>query len=70
VEADQVWGRDLADAAAFLEAWGPIKYNLGLVAPEVAGKAKQALGEALRPFERDGAVRTRGTAWLVTANVS
>ncbi|MFI0355886.1 class I SAM-dependent methyltransferase [Actinomadura sp. 9N407] len=69
VEADQVWGGDLTDATEFLAAWGPVKYHLGLVGPEVAAKAKQALAEGVRPFVRDGAVRTRGTAWLVTANV-
>jgi SAM-dependent methyltransferase len=69
VEADQVWGRDLQDAAGFMADWGPVKHHLGLAGPEAAAKAREALVEGLRPFERDGSVRTRGTAWLVTANV-
>ncbi|GAA3968534.1 class I SAM-dependent methyltransferase [Actinomadura viridis] len=67
VEADQLWGRDLADAAAFLGAWGPVKYHLGLVGPEAAARAREALTESLARFERPGGVRLRGTAWLVTA---
>ncbi|WP_344591114.1 class I SAM-dependent methyltransferase [Actinomadura vinacea] len=67
VEAEQVWGRDVADAVGFLGAWGPVKYHLGLVDPESAAKAREALARVLEGFERDGAVRTRGTAWLVTA---
>ncbi|MGP4029581.1 class I SAM-dependent methyltransferase [Actinomadura sp. 3N407] len=62
VEAHQVWGRDAEDAGRFLAAWGPIRYNFG-ESDELVG----TLVEALRPFERDGAVRLRSTAWLVTA---
>ncbi|MBE1533450.1 class I SAM-dependent methyltransferase [Actinomadura algeriensis] len=62
VEAEQVWGRDAADAAAFLAAWGPIRYNYGESDELVA-----TVADALRPFERDGAVRLRSTAWLITA---
>ncbi|WP_262401316.1 class I SAM-dependent methyltransferase [Actinomadura sp. CNU-125] len=62
VEAEQVWGRDAADAAAFLAAWGPIRYNYGEGDELVA-----TIADALRPFERAGAVRLRSTAWLITA---
>ncbi|QFG21995.1 class I SAM-dependent methyltransferase [Actinomadura sp. WMMB 499] len=62
VEAEQVWGRDAADAAAFLAAWGPIRHNYGEGDELVA-----TLAGAMRPFERDGAVRLRSTAWLITA---
>ncbi|WP_325050233.1 class I SAM-dependent methyltransferase [Actinomadura craniellae] len=67
VEADQRWGRDAADATAFLSAWGPVRYHLGLVDPDTAAKAVAALGSAVRRFEHPDGVRTRGTAWLVTA---
>ncbi|MEW2355342.1 methyltransferase domain-containing protein [Spirillospora sp. NPDC029432] len=67
VEADQVWGRDLDDAAAFLADWGPVHYHLGLVGPEQAAKARAALVDGLRPFAGERGVRARGTAWLVTA---
>ncbi|MDL4820960.1 class I SAM-dependent methyltransferase [Actinomadura opuntiae] len=62
VEAEQVWGRDARDAAEFLAAWGPVRHNLGQ-----ADGIGAALADALRPFERDGAVRLRSTAWLVRA---
>ncbi|MFC7304112.1 class I SAM-dependent methyltransferase [Streptomyces monticola] len=67
VEADQIWGRDVADAAGFMADWGPVKYHLGLVDPEAAARARGALETALRPFAGPDAVRLRGTAWLVTA---
>ncbi|WP_412516206.1 methyltransferase domain-containing protein [Actinomadura madurae] len=62
VEAEQVWGRDAQDAAEFFSGWGPIRYNYG-----AGEEIRAAVAEAMRPFERDGAVRLRGTAWLVTA---
>jgi SAM-dependent methyltransferase len=67
VEADQVWGRDVADAAAFIAAWGPVRHWLSQVDPATAATATAALIEALRPYEQGGAVRLRGKAWLVTA---
>ncbi|WP_202125047.1 class I SAM-dependent methyltransferase [Actinomadura physcomitrii] len=62
VHAEQVWGRDAADAAEFLAGWGPVRHNLG-DGPEL----RAAITDAMRPFERDGAVRLRGTALLVQA---
>ncbi|MFF4597780.1 class I SAM-dependent methyltransferase [Amycolatopsis sp. NPDC001319] len=59
VEADQVWGRDVADAAEFIAGWGPVRHH----GPD----AEAVLVEALRPFAEPGAVRLRGAAWLVTA---
>jgi SAM-dependent methyltransferase len=67
VEADQVWGRDVADAAAFISAWGPVKHHLDQIEPDEAAHALDALTVALQPFAEPDAVRLRGTAWLVTA---
>ena len=67
VEAEQVWGRDAEDAAAFLAGWGPVRHHVAQAGPEVADQVRAALTAALRPFTRAGAVRLRGTAWLVTA---
>jgi len=69
VEADQIWGRDVADAAKFITGWGPVRYHLNLAAPDAAAHARDALTAALRPFAEPDAVRLRGTAWLVTAAV-
>ncbi|QFU92629.1 class I SAM-dependent methyltransferase [Amycolatopsis sp. YIM 10] len=68
VETDQVWGRDVEDAAGFMADWGPVKHHLGQAGPETAARARDALTEALRPFAQADAVRLRGTAWLVTAH--
>jgi SAM-dependent methyltransferase len=62
VEAEQVWGRDARDAAEFFAGWGPVRYNYGS-----GDEIRDAIAKAMRPFERDGAVRLRSTAWLVTA---
>ncbi|GAA1806677.1 class I SAM-dependent methyltransferase [Actinomadura chokoriensis] len=62
VEAEQIWGRDARDAAEFFAAWGPIRYNYG-----TGDALVDTLTDAMRPFERDGAVRLRGTSLLVTA---
>ncbi|MBC6456533.1 class I SAM-dependent methyltransferase [Actinomadura sp. HBU206391] len=67
VEADQIWGRDVADAAEFISAWGPIRFHMEQAGPDAAAKARDALTPALRPFETPDGVWLRGTAWLVTA---
>ncbi|MDP9845374.1 class I SAM-dependent methyltransferase [Streptosporangium lutulentum] len=67
VEAAQVWGRDAADAARFLYAWGPVRHMLGKVDQTSAARARDALTAALRPYEGHDAVRLRGAARLITA---
>lgn len=68
VEADQVWGSDVPDAAGFMAGWGPVKYHLDQAGAEAAAGAREALSAALRPFDGPGGVRLRGAAWLVTAS--
>ncbi|MEV5981108.1 class I SAM-dependent methyltransferase [Streptomyces sp. NPDC052114] len=67
VEAYGTWGRDAADAAAFLLGSGPGRHLSGQVAPEVRDRAHRRLTEILRPYEDGGALRLRSTALLVTA---
>lgn len=62
VEAEQIWGRDARDAAQFFAEWGPIRYNYG-----AGDDLVDTLADAMRRFERDGAVRLRSRSWLVTA---
>ena len=62
VQAEQIEGRDARDAAEFFAGWGPIRHHYG-----ESEEIVDTLVEAMRPFERDGAVRLQGTAWLVTA---
>ncbi|MDT0304008.1 class I SAM-dependent methyltransferase [Streptomonospora wellingtoniae] len=66
VDAEQVWGADPADAAAFLCGWGPVQHLVGTGDP-AADRVRASAEAAMRPFARSGAVRLRGTAWLVTA---
>ena len=70
VEADQVWGHDVPDAARFISDWGPVRHHLGMVDGETAAKATEALAAALAPYAGPDAVRLRGTAWLVTGRRS
>ncbi|MFI0450758.1 class I SAM-dependent methyltransferase [Actinomadura sp. 6N118] len=64
VEAEASWGRDAADAAEFFTGWGPVRFHLGGADP---GPLRKAVEEAMRPFERAGAVRLRSNGWLVRA---
>lgn len=66
-EAYGVWGADAQDAAAFLLGTGPGRHLLDQAGPGARTGAHRVLADHLRPFERDGAVRLRATAWLVTA---
>jgi SAM-dependent methyltransferase len=67
VEARGEWGKDAADAADFLLGSGPGHHLMDQVGQETKDRARQALTEALRTHEENGAVRLRSTAWLVTA---
>ncbi|WP_079064252.1 class I SAM-dependent methyltransferase [Streptomyces sp. NRRL F-4489] len=62
-----VWGRDAADAAAFLLGSGPGRHLLARASAGDRARARAALTEALRRHEDGGALRMRATAWLVTA---
>lgn len=68
-EAPQVWGRDVADATAFLMGWGPVRHALRDADAAAAERVERAVAESLRSHAGPGGVRLRGTAWLVTARV-
>ncbi|MFG2143018.1 class I SAM-dependent methyltransferase [Streptomyces sp. NPDC048696] len=68
VEAYGTWGRDAADAAAFLLTSGPGRHLTSQVTEEVQTRAHRKLTDILRPHEKDGALRLHAPAWLVTAN--
>jgi SAM-dependent methyltransferase len=67
VEAYGRWGRDAEDATAFLMGSGPGRHLLSQVDEATGERARRALAGILRAYERDGAVRLRSVAWLVTA---
>ncbi|MEU0087617.1 methyltransferase domain-containing protein [Streptomyces sp. NPDC006274] len=66
-EAYGRWGRDAEDATAFLMGSGPGRHLLSQVDEATGERARRALADILRGYERDGAVRLRSVAWLVTA---
>ncbi|MBY8849694.1 class I SAM-dependent methyltransferase [Saccharothrix longispora] len=68
-EAPQVWGRDVADATAFLMGWGPVRHALRDADAAAAERVERAVAESLRSHAGPGGVRLRGSAWLVTARV-
>lgn len=61
------WGTDAEDVADFLLGSGPGRHLTEQVEPAVEERAHRALSDALRVHEKDGAVRLRSSAWLVTA---
>ncbi|MFB7469095.1 class I SAM-dependent methyltransferase [Streptomyces sp. NPDC056224] len=67
VTAYGTWGRDAADAAEFLLDSGPGRHLVAQAGPGVGERATARLTEVLRPHEADGALRLRGTGWLLTA---
>ncbi|MFE9551925.1 class I SAM-dependent methyltransferase [Streptomyces sp. NPDC006692] len=67
VEAYGIWGHTAQDAADFLLNSGPGRHITAQVSEKSAARAREALTERLRAHERDGSVRLRSTAWLVTA---
>ncbi|QFZ18271.1 class I SAM-dependent methyltransferase [Saccharothrix syringae] len=67
VDAPQVWGGDVADATAFLMAWGPVRYALRDADQAGRDRVERAVADALAPHATPGGVRLRGEALLVTA---
>ncbi|MFE7261472.1 class I SAM-dependent methyltransferase [Streptomyces sp. NPDC057592] len=67
VEAYGTWGRDAADAAAFLLGSGPGRHLMGRAGEDDRDRARQRLVDLLRPHEREGSIQLRSAARLVTA---
>ncbi|MEU3463826.1 class I SAM-dependent methyltransferase [Streptomyces sp. NPDC006733] len=62
------WGTDADEAADFLLGSGPGRHLTEQVSAEQRAAARRALTDTLRAHEENGAVRLRGTGWLVTAD--
>lgn len=67
VEAEGVWGRDVADATEFIMGWGPVRFALRSASPSTEDRVRESVARALAPHAGPDAVRLRGTARLVTA---
>jgi SAM-dependent methyltransferase len=68
VEAQMRLGDDAEDAVGFLAGIGVARRLLDQVDDATAERARAAVRDALRPYERPGGVRLGGAAWLVTAH--
>ncbi|MGP3972630.1 class I SAM-dependent methyltransferase [Streptomyces sp. 8N114] len=67
-EAPMSFGTDADDAADFLFAMGPTRYNLRDVDPATIAGIRTEVREALREFETTDGVRIPGSVWIVTAS--
>ena len=67
VDAMVLLGRDAPDAAQFLFATGPYRYNLDRIDRDVVARARAEVELALRSYETPRGVRLRRVDWLVRA---
>jgi len=65
----QHWGKNAADASAFLMGWGPLRHwlNMADADEKTRIRAHDAATEAFHAFETDQGVRLTSRLWLVTA---
>jgi len=67
VTAPMDYGRDAADAAAFILGQGPVRTNLAGLDPDVVERTRAHLEEGLEAYETPEGVRIPGAVWLVDA---
>lgn len=67
ITVGMVFGDNAADAAEFMFAMGPMRFNLAGVAPVDIDRAKAEVIDSLRPYEQAGGVRLTAELWLVQA---
>jgi len=62
-------GKDIPDVLERIGDFGPLARAFKDVAPEQVAKAKQAIGEALKPYATPEGVKLAGACWLVRAAI-
>ncbi|HEY4453452.1 MAG TPA: methyltransferase domain-containing protein [Pseudonocardiaceae bacterium] len=67
ITVGMVFGDNATDAAEFVFAMGPMRFNLAGVAPEDIDRAKIEVIDSLRPYEQADGVRLTAEMWLVHA---
>jgi len=60
-------GRDVPDVLERIGDFGPLARAFKDVPPEQVAKAKEAIGEALKPYATPDGVKLAGACWLVSA---
>jgi SAM-dependent methyltransferase len=60
-------GKDIADVLVRVSEFGPLARLFKEAAPEQVAKAKEAIGEALKPYATPDGVSLAGACWLVRA---
>ncbi|MGW3571097.1 class I SAM-dependent methyltransferase [Streptomyces sp. NPDC000941] len=67
-EAPMIFGANAGDAADFIFAMGPTRYNLRDVAPTTIARIRAEVHDALTEFETTDGVCIPGSVWIVTAS--
>ncbi|HEY4018293.1 MAG TPA: methyltransferase domain-containing protein [Pseudonocardiaceae bacterium] len=67
ITVDMVFGDNAADAAEFIFAMDPMRFNLAGVAQPDIDRTKAEVIDSLRPYEQAGGVRLTAEMWLVQA---
>ncbi|WP_328540341.1 class I SAM-dependent methyltransferase [Streptomyces sp. NBC_00344] len=68
LEVYGTWGQDADDTAAFLLGSGPGRHLTSQVTPPIRDRAGRRLADSLRAHRKNGELRLRSTAWLITAD--
>lgn len=68
ISVPMVLGRDAAEAAEFVLAMGPMRFNLQGAAPDAVDRARAEVTAALAGFQDSGEVRLQAALWLVGAS--
>ncbi|GAA4557941.1 class I SAM-dependent methyltransferase [Planotetraspora kaengkrachanensis] len=68
VTAPMIFGWDAADAARFIFAMGPMRYNLRDADPRAVDRAREEVTVNFEPYEGPGGARLDCSHWLVSAS--
>ncbi|MEV0906255.1 class I SAM-dependent methyltransferase [Streptomyces hokutonensis] len=67
INVPMVFGQDAVQAAEFIFAMGPMRFNLRRAEPDAVDRARSEVTTALADFRVDGEVKLRASLWAVSA---
>ncbi|WP_067893647.1 class I SAM-dependent methyltransferase [Nocardia vaccinii] len=67
IDADSIWGPDIAAATRFIMDWGPVRYHRSVHDFATDEQVRAAIADAMEGFARPDGVHLGAAAWLVTA---